>query len=81
MTKFVNKVNAFGSDAGDSLTNNETEWRGRGVFPSGKLKRYPGEAANISTGNRRLGKAKHGDGGGSGTSFSGHNAFSKGGRK
>lgn len=80
MTKFVNKVNAFGNNAGDSLTNNETKWSGRGVLPKGKLKKYPGEVGEISGGNRRLAKAKYGTGGGSGTSVRGTNAFTKGGK-
>ena len=78
MTTFKNTVNAFGNSAGDNIDKHSTNWSGRGAFPKGKLKRYPGETANISTGNRRLAKAKHGDGGGSGTSFCGRNAFSKG---
>jgi hypothetical protein len=77
MTTFKG-FNAFGDSAGDSLSAPKTEWKGRGVLPKGKLKRYPGEAANISNGNRRLAKAKHGAGGGSGTSHRGTNAFTKG---
>jgi hypothetical protein len=79
MTTFKNSVNAFGNSAGDSMTENCTTWKGRGVLPKGKLKRYPSEAGNISGGNRRLAKAKLGTGGGSGTTFArGVNAFSKG---
>lgn len=79
MTTFNNKVNAFGDSAGDSLTNHKTTYRGRGVFPKGKMK-YPGEVGDISGGNRRLAKAKYGTGGGSGTAFYGTNAFTKGGK-
>jgi hypothetical protein len=78
MTTFKNIVNAFGNSAGDSLSTNSTSWKGRGVLPKGKLGKYPGGAGDISGGNRRLAKAKHGTGGGSGTSFHGKNAFSKG---
>jgi hypothetical protein len=83
MTTFKNKVNAFGSSAGDSMSANPTKWRGCPSvgFPKGKLSNYPGEAAAISTGNRRLAKAKLGTGGGGGTTFrKGVNAFSKGGK-
>lgn len=77
MAKFKNKVNAFGDDPGDNMQKHVTNWKGNGAsFPSGKLKRYPGEVANISTGNRRLAKAKYGAGE-SGTSFRGFNGFSK----
>lgn len=76
MTKFVNKVNAFGDSAGDSLETNSTRWSGRGAFPKGKVA-YSGKLGDISGGNRRLAKAKFGTGE-SKTSFSGTNAFSKG---
>jgi hypothetical protein len=78
MTKFKNTVNAFGNSPGDDMQKHVTNFGGRGSFPQGKLKRYPGEVANISTGNRRLAKAKYGTGGDSGTSFCGKNAFSRG---
>lgn len=79
MTKFRNTINAFGDSAGDDMEKHVTVWRGlEPGMPLGKLKRYPGEAANISGGNRRLAKAKLGDGGGSGTHFCGKNAFSRG---
>lgn len=78
MTKFVNKVNAFGSSAGDDMEKHVTKWSGRGVLPQGKLKTYPGATGNIASGNRKLATAKHGTGGGSGVSFRGTNAFTKG---
>lgn len=78
MTKFINHLNAFGDSAGDSMSAHGTKYYGRGSMPKGKLQRYPGEVANISTGNRRLAKSKYGTGGGSGTSTRGQNAFSKG---
>lgn len=80
MTTFKNCVNAFGNSAGDDMDKNSTTWKGRGVLPKGKLKRYPGEVGEISGGNRRLSKAKYGTGGGSGTSQRGQNAFTKGGK-
>ncbi len=74
-------VNGFGNNAGDSLTMNSTNYKGRGGFPEGKLKRYPSAVADISGGNRRLSKSNTGDGGGSGTSVRGTNAFTKGGKR
>ncbi len=55
-----------------------TKFTGRGGVPEGKLKRYPGGAASIDDGNRRLAKSGVGDGGGSGTNFGGRTAFYKG---
>ena len=51
---------------------------GRGGLPEGGLKRYPGAVADIGMGNRRMAKSEHGDGGGSGTRFSGTTAFDRG---
>ncbi len=59
----------------------KTKFGGRPAVPAGPLKRYPGEVANISTGNRRLAKSNHGDGGGSGTTFHTRTAFKGGKRK
>lgn len=56
----------------------KTKFGGRPAVPAGPLKRYPGEVANISTGNRRMAKSKHGDGGGSGTTFKTNTAFKSG---
>jgi len=78
MTTFKNKVNAFGDSAGDSLAENCTNWSGKVGMPKGKLSRYPSAVADISGGNRRLAKSKHGGGGGMSTSMKGVNAFSKG---
>lgn len=60
-----------------------TKFGGRPATPAGQLKRYPGATADIDNGNRRLAKSNHGDGGGSGTSFSttGGNAFGRGRKK
>ncbi len=77
MTTFKNKVNAFGDSAGDSLAENCTNWGGKVGMPKGKLKRYPSAVADISGGNRRMAKSAHGEGGGSGVSTKGVNAFSK----
>ncbi len=68
-----NGVNGFGNSAGDSITENCTKY--------GKLKRYPGAVADTSAGNRRLAKSNHGDGGSSGTTQRGTNAFTKGGSR
>lgn len=73
-----NGTNGFGNSTGDSITENCTKYNGRGGMPEGKLKRYPSEVAETGGGNRRLAKSNHGDGGGSGTSIRGTNAFSKG---
>lgn len=80
MTTFKNSVNAFGDSAGDDMSKHVTNWCGNKTgMPKGKLKRYPGAVGDIDDGNRRLAKAKHGTGGGSGTTFrKGMNAFSKG---
>lgn len=59
----------------------KTKFTGRGALPKGGLKNYPGAVADISGGNRRTAKVAHGDGGGSSTSHSGTNAFTKGKRK
>ncbi len=74
-------VNGFGNNAGDSITENCTNYGGRGGMPSGKLKRYPSAVADISGGNRRLSKSNTGDGGGSGTTIRGTNAFTKGSKR
>ena len=76
-TKY-NGVNGFGDSDGDSLTMNATTYKGKVGMPKGKLQRYPSAVADISGGNRRLSKSNHGDGGGSGVSMRGTNAFSKG---
>lgn len=80
MTTFKNSVNAFGDSAGDDIEKNSTDFCGRGGMPKGKLQRYPSAVANIEHGNRRLAKAKHGAGAGSGTSVRGQNAFTRGGK-
>lgn len=56
----------------------KTKFGGRPAVPAGPLKRFPGPTADTSTGNRRLAKSSHGDGGGSGTNFSTGTAFGRG---
>jgi hypothetical protein len=80
MTKYSG-VNGFGNSAGDSISENCTNYGGRGSMPAGKLKRYPSAVADLEAGNRRLAKSNHGEGGGSGVSMRGTNAFSKGGKR
>jgi hypothetical protein len=53
----------------------KTKFGGRPAVPAGPLKHYPGAVADISSGNRRLAKSKHGEGDGSGTVFKGTSAF------
>jgi hypothetical protein len=85
MTKFCGLKTGFNKTGDNSVTPNfmgppDTKFMGRGGMPEGPLKRYPGAVAEISGGNRRLAKSSHGDGMGSGTSFSttGGNAFGRG---
>lgn len=85
MTKFKGHKTGFNRTGSNDCTPNPTgppatKFGGRPAVPAGPLKRYPGAVANIGNGNRRLAKAAHGDGGGSGTSFSttGGNAFGRG---
>jgi hypothetical protein len=62
--------NAFGPPA--------TSFKGRGALPEGKMdKRYPGAVADISGSNRRVAKGQHGEGAGSGTTYSGRDPFGK----
>jgi len=54
-----------------------TKFGGRPSVPAGPLKLYPGGAAQIDGGNRRLAKSKVGADGGSGVVFRGRTGFSK----
>lgn len=54
-----------------------TKFGGRPSVPAGPLKRFPGAAADISNGNRRLAKSNHGAGDGDGVSYMGRGAFKK----
>lgn len=85
MTRFTGKKTGFNSTGSNECCPNmsgppKTKFMGRGGVPEGRLKHYPGAVADVSGGNRRLSKSNHGDGGGSGTSFSttGGNAFGRG---
>jgi hypothetical protein len=79
MTTFKNTVNAFGKSAGDDMDKHVTKYKGRGVLPKGSPGKYPGATGSISSGNRRLAKAKYGTGG-STHPVKGTNAFTKGGK-
>lgn len=85
MTTFKGFKTGFNKTGSNDCTPNPsgppaTKFSGRGGLSEGGFKRFPGGVANISDGNRRLAKAKHGDGGGSGTRFSGRRtAFNKSG--
>lgn len=79
MTTFRGHKTGFNKTGKNDCVPNEagppaTKFTGRGAAPN-TMKLYPGGVANISDGNRRLAKTKHGDGGGSGTSFSTLTAF------
>lgn len=58
-----------------------TKFTGRGGLPEGPLKHYPGAVSDISSGNRRLSKSDHGDGGGSSTRYTGSPSGFNWGRK
>ena len=82
MTKFCGHKTGFNPKGRNDCTPNasgppSTKFGGRPAVPAGPLKRYPGGAAEIDNGNRRLSKAKMGDGGGSGTVFKSNTAFGK----
>jgi len=86
MTDFCGHKTGFNSKGKNNVTPNpmgppDTKFTGRGAVPDGKLKFYPGAVAATSTGNRRLAKSNHGDGGGSGTNFNTSTAFGRGRRK
>lgn len=83
-TKFCGHKTGFNPKGSNDVTPNDmgppsTKFGGRPAVPAGPLKRYPGAVADIGNGNRRLAKSSHGDGAGSGTSFSGSpSGFSRG---
>lgn len=81
-TKFCGHKTGFNPKGSNKAVPNEmgppaTKFGGRPAVPAGPLKRYPGATADISGGNRRLAKAKHGEGGGSGVNFKTNTAFGK----
>lgn len=80
MTRFCGHKTGFNPRGENDINPNEfgpssTKFGGRPAVPAGPLKRHPGSTADISGGNRRLAKAKHGDGGGDGVVFKGTSAF------
>ena len=83
MTRFCGHKTGFNPTGEGMGTPNEmgppsTKFGGRPAVPAGPLKRYPGAAADISNGNRRLAKSKHGAGEGDGVAFKTHTAFGSG---
>ena len=81
MSSFKGHRTGFNKTGSNECVPNEmgppsTKFGGRPAVPKGPLQRYPGAAADISNGNRRLAKAKHGDGAGDGVNFTGRGAFS-----
>lgn len=86
-TRYKGHKTGFNKGGDNDVTPNfmgppATKFGGRPAVPAGPLKRYPGAVAEISGGNRRLAKATHGDGMGSGTNFctTGGNGFGRGGK-
>jgi|SRR5579872_5652144 len=82
MTEFKGHKTGFNATGSNDCCPNpmgppDTKFMGRGAVPDGPLKHYPGAVANIATGNRRLSKSEHSDGGGSSTVFRSNNAFGK----
>ena len=80
MTKFCGHKTGFNPRGENDVTPNkmgapDTKFTGRGGVPEGPLKHYPSAVAEISSGNRRLSKSNHGDGGGSSTRYSTTTAF------
>lgn len=76
MSTFKGMKTGFNPSGSNECVPNEsgppsTTFGGRPAVPAGPLKRYPGGVAEISDGNRRLAKSRHGDGGGSGVSWGG----------
>jgi len=74
MTEFCGHRTGFNPTGKNNVNPNEfgppsTKFGGRPAVPAGPLKRHPGSVADIDDSNRRLAKAKHGEGGGSGTTF------------
>lgn len=81
-TKFCGHKTGFNTKGDNDVTPNmmgppKTMFGGRPAVPAGPLKHYPGAAADISSGNRRLAKSNHGEGDGSGVSYRGRPAFGR----
>lgn len=82
-TRFTGHKTGFKTGKSNDVTPNfmgapSTTFKGRGGMPEGKLQRTPGAVADAGGGNRRMSKAMHGDGMGSGTNFNGTSAFNSG---
>ena len=80
MTKFRGRTTGFNPTGSNDCNPNPfgpptTKFGGRPAVPAGPLKRHPGAVADIEGTGRRLAKAMHGDGAGSGVSFRGRGAF------
>jgi hypothetical protein len=82
MTRFCGHKTGFNMSGENETTPNlkgppATKFGGRPALPAGPLKRYPGGAADISSGNRRLAKSNVSDGGGldDGVTYHGNTAF------
>lgn len=85
MTTFKGHKTGFNKGGSNTCLPNEmgppaTKFAGRPAVPAGPLKRFPGAVADISSGNRRLAKSNHGDGGGDGVNYCGSPNGFKGGR-
>jgi hypothetical protein len=85
-TRFCGHKTGFNPSGENDVVPNplgppKTKFGGRPAVPAGPLKRFPGAVADISSGNRRLARAKHGEGESGGTVFRGRTAFSKPARK
>ena len=82
-TRFTGHKTGFKPGDRNTCVPNEsgppsTKFGGRPAVPAGPLKLYPGGAAQIDGGNRRLAKSKVGADGGSGTVFRSRTAFGAG---
>lgn len=81
-TKFCGHKTAFNPKGSNDCVPNpsgppKTKFGGRPAVPAGPLKHYPGGAASIDDGNRRLAATKVGEGGGHSTVFRTRTAFGK----
>lgn len=82
MTTFKGRTTGFNPTGSNTCAPNEsgppkTKFGGRPAVPAGPLKHFPGGAASIDGGNRRMAKTAVGDGGGSSTAFRSRTAFGK----
>jgi hypothetical protein len=82
MTRFCGHKTGFNPSGENGMTPNlmgppTTKFGGRPATPAGPLKRFPGGAADIGTGNRRLAKTNVSEGSGlnDGVTYHGNTAF------